>query len=196
MEAAEEAVGQCRALVRDQVERVVHQVTVEQGDRGGARPLHQVCERAEMGLLALVQRQRASDFNQRRGFRAQAGVVGDREHPGFSEMRHREPGSRFTRLVEQCDGIAMDEVERADRVVEDRGGLGRRAGERVSLGILDHCGLPCSRTSFYSAIDRPLSSFPRKREPRVARVRTVPPWTPACAGVTSEQSTGWNNPAQ
>ncbi len=49
-------------LVRHQVERVMHQVAVEHRDRGGARPLHQMRECCEMGLLALVQRSTTGRF--------------------------------------------------------------------------------------------------------------------------------------
>src|SRR5205823_9927466 len=81
----------------------------------------------------------------------------------------------------------MDEVERPYRLVVGGGGLGRSTGEEVSLGVLDHDWLRRARTSACS-----LSSFPRKREPRMARAATVP-WTPAFAGATRNggQSETW-----
>jgi len=37
----------------------------------------------------------------------QHGVVRDREHPGFSQMRHREIGCGLTSLVEQPDSVTV-----------------------------------------------------------------------------------------
>ena len=63
MEPPEKAVRQRCRLVRHQVERVAHQVAVEHCDGGGARAVDQMRQGGEMGLLAVVQRQRPGDFD-------------------------------------------------------------------------------------------------------------------------------------
>jgi hypothetical protein len=50
--------------MRDNVERVMHQVAVEHRDGGGPGTLDQMGQGGEMGLLALVQRQGPGGFDQ------------------------------------------------------------------------------------------------------------------------------------
>ena len=67
VEAPEKPVGQRRALMRDEVERIAHQMAVQDRNGGGPRALHQMRQCGEMGLLALVQRQRPGGFDQNLG---------------------------------------------------------------------------------------------------------------------------------
>ena len=143
MEASEEPVGQRCTLMRHQVERVMHQVAVEDRDGGGPGALDQMGEGGEMGLLTLVQRQGPGGLDQRPGLRPQARIVGHRVHPSLSQIWHGEFGCRLPCHVEQADGVAVDEVERPDRSIICGDRFGRRAGEVVSLGVLDHDWLPC-----------------------------------------------------
>ena len=55
MKASEKPVGQRRALMRHEVERIAHQVAVQHRDGGGPGALHQMGKRREVGLLTLVQ---------------------------------------------------------------------------------------------------------------------------------------------
>ena len=54
MEPPEKPVAQCRRLMRDDVERVLHQMRLEHCDGGGPRALHDLRQCREMRLLALV----------------------------------------------------------------------------------------------------------------------------------------------
>jgi hypothetical protein len=103
-------------------------------------------EGGEMGFFSLVQCQAPDGLDQRRGLGHQAGVVGNAKHPGFAEICHREFGRHLARTVEQPDGVAVDEVERPYRLVVGTDRRCRRAGELMSLGVLDHDRLHCART--------------------------------------------------
>src|SRR6516165_9141378 len=63
-------------------------------------------------------------------------------------MRHDEIGCGLARRIEQADGIAMDKVEGPYRVIVGGYGGGGRAGEAMSLGILDHGWLHYSGMGF------------------------------------------------
>ena len=122
--------------MRHKVERVAHQVAVQHRDSGGPRTLDQMGEGGEVGLLTLVQPQGPGGFDQRLGLGHQAGVIGQGEHPGFSQICHREVGCGLTCRIEQADGVAVDEVERPYCLIVCGGGRFRRAGEVMSLGVL------------------------------------------------------------
>ena len=81
MEPPEEPVAYRRALMRHKVERVAHQMAVRDRDGSGPGALHQLGERSEMGLLALVPPQRPSGFDQCFGLSHQARVIGQSKHP-------------------------------------------------------------------------------------------------------------------
>ena len=138
MKPSEKPVAQCRRLMRDDVERVLHQMRLEHCDGGGARALHDLRQCREMRLLALVQGKAAGGLDERRGLRHQPRVVGDRKHPGLAESGHRKIGRRFARLVEQPDRVAMHEIERPHRLFIDRGRRCRRARQPMPLCVLDH----------------------------------------------------------
>jgi hypothetical protein len=112
METPQESVGQRRALMRHQVERIAHQVAVQHRDRGGPGASAQMRQGGEMGSLAFIQRQWPGDLNQSFGLGPQARVIRQREHPSFAEMRHGEIGCGLTCCVEQAYGVAVHEVER------------------------------------------------------------------------------------
>ena len=138
MEPPEEPVAYRRALMRHKVERVAHQVAVQHRDGGNPRAFDQMGERDEVSLLALVQPQGSGAFDQRLGLGHQARVVGQGEHPGFSQICHREVGGGLTCCVEQAGGVAMDEVERPYGLVVRGDSRFRRAQEVMSLGVLNH----------------------------------------------------------
>jgi len=138
MEPPEEPVAYRRALMRHKVERVAHQVAVQHRDGGSPGAFDQMGERGEVSLLALVQPQGSGGFDQRLGLGHRARVVGQGEHPGFSQICHREVGGGLTCCVEQADGVAMDEVERPYGLVVRGDGPSRRAREVMSLGVLNH----------------------------------------------------------
>ena len=128
MEPAEEPVSQCRALMRQQVERIAHEVAIQHRNGSRTGTLTEMRQSDEMSLLALIQRQRAGGVDQDLSLRPQHGVVRDRENPGFPQMRHREIGFGLTSLVEQPNGVAVYEIERPCCFVIGGGGCGCRAG--------------------------------------------------------------------
>jgi hypothetical protein len=142
METPQESVGQCRALMRHQVERIAHQVAVQRCDGSGPGALAQMRQGGEMSLLALVQGQRPGDLNQSFGLDPQARVIRQREHPSFPEMRHGAIGGGLTCCVKQADGVAVHEVKRPYCLIVRGDGRGCRAGQVMSLGVLGHVWLP------------------------------------------------------
>ena len=139
-----------------------------------------------MGLLTLIQHQWPDGFDQCFGLGQQAGVIGNGEHPGFSQVCHREIGRSLTRLLEQADGVAADEVERSDCPIVCVDGFGGRAGNVMSLGILDHGWVHCfgvhsaarcsvstcwPRAAPSSAMATPIESGPKGPAPEMCRRR-------------------------
>jgi hypothetical protein len=120
METPQESIGQRRALMRHQVERIAHQVAVQHRDRGGPGASAQMRQGGEMSLLAFIQRQRPGELNQSFGLGPQARVIRQREHPSFAYMRHGEIGCRLTCRIEQADGVAVYEVERPHCLIVPR----------------------------------------------------------------------------
>src|SRR5207253_5789331 len=62
--ASEEPVDQCRTLMCDKVEGVVHQVAVQHRNGGSPGALDQMGESGDVGSLTLVQRQEPDGFDQ------------------------------------------------------------------------------------------------------------------------------------
>ena len=179
MKASEETVDQDRALMRHEIERVTHQVAVERRDGGGAGALQPMVEGREVTSFAFVQRQRPGGVDEGRDGRHEAGVVGGGQDPGLAEMRHREAGCGLSCRVEPADRIAADEVERPHRLVVGGGGLGRGAGEAMSVGVLDHARpqiMPCA-----GATGGPPPTAAPPRSPRGGRRRDTRPHIRAAA---------------
>ncbi len=165
VETSEKPVDQRRGLMRDQVERVVHQMAVQHRDGGGASALDQMREGAKVGLLTLVQCQRPGAFDQRFGLRQETRVIGDGEHPGFPQICHGKVGRGLTRGVELTDGVAVDEVDTP--VPPDR--MWRRPLPWHRRG-----GVPGRPGSF-------LAASRRRRRIRRSRARCSPGRAPLCA---------------
>ena len=101
-EPSQVAVEQRHRLMRDQVERVAHQMPVQHRGRRAARARRRLLQRGEMRLLAFIQRQTGRVLDQGPRLTEQARIVGQREQPGLAEMRHGEIGRRLARRIEQA----------------------------------------------------------------------------------------------
>ena len=126
-EAAEEAVEEGGALMRQEVEGVTHQMAVQHGDGGGALAQDDVGQGGQVGLLPLVQRERPDGFEQRGGLRDEGRIVGEGEYPGLAEMGHGKLRRGLAGGIELADGVAVHEDEGSDRFVAGADGLGGRA---------------------------------------------------------------------
>jgi hypothetical protein len=129
-------------LVGDEVERRAHQVAVEHRGRGGASARDRAGLGEEMRLLPLVARERPDRLDKSLGDGEQSGVVGQQQRPALRQMGHHAIGRCLDGRVEAAERIAVHEHEAAHALVIGGGGLGRRAGEGVALGIADHRVLP------------------------------------------------------
>ena len=67
MKTPEKSVGQRRALMRHQVERIAHQVAVQHRDSGAPGALAQMRQGGKMSLFAFIHRQRPGELNQSLG---------------------------------------------------------------------------------------------------------------------------------
>ena len=149
-EAAEKAVEQHGGLMRDQIERIVHQMPVEQRDGRDPRARDRLAERGEMRLSrARSWASSGGGAHQGAGFAQQAGIIGQGEHPGFGQMRHGEVGRRLAGVIAQAERVAVSRScrrARPGRTVSTASR--RRAGYRLSLSVLDHGVAPLLAQGF------------------------------------------------
>src|SRR6516162_8221499 len=174
MKASEEAVGYCGALMRHKIEWVTHQVAIEHRDGGLPGTLHQMGESGEMGLLALVQCQGSDGFDQCLGLSQQPRVIGQRKHPGFAQICHREFGGALACSIKQPNGVATDEVEGPHRLIVGGAGFSRRACEMMPLRVLDHGWLNSWRSRSSSCPGRRYRPIGSCRSPRRADPASAP----------------------
>jgi hypothetical protein len=106
-------------------------------------PSHGVFQRGQMTALAIVQGERLGLVHQGPRALDQHRIVCAGQHPCLADMRHRETGRGLARGLEQPDRVAVGQREGADGLVEQFGGLGRRARHVVPLRVSRHGVLSC-----------------------------------------------------
>src|SRR5215510_8324323 len=113
METPEVPVHLKRRHMGDEVERIAHEVSVEDRDGRGSMSDHRMRQCGEVGSLPVVHPQLPGRMQQRTSRDCHPRVVSESERPGLPEICHGQLGGRpYGGIIKACC-VTVDECEGA-----------------------------------------------------------------------------------
>ena len=121
--------------MRNEIEGIAHEVSVEDRDSRGAVPDHRMRQGGKVGPLPVVHPHIAGRIEQRTSRDCHHRVVSKNERPGLPEIGHDQRGRRLYGCIIKTGCITIDESKGAHGTVEVPGPFSRRSRQLMSLGI-------------------------------------------------------------